>query len=182
MGYRVRDHEYAYCVWLKWDTKTLLAEWPSPSDVAQGKVPRGAMFQELYGTDNAANGTDFNGFDVMNAAYNVSAQTDSQTMYQYAFDFFNVFQPPLPPLPPTPATPTPPPAPTPGSPRSVECATAGGVLGKGTACCPAKACDGACGGKGCANHPGGKTDCCAKEVEGNGKDCLTSKAPCNVAE
>jgi hypothetical protein len=91
--------------------------------------------------------------------------------------------PPLPdlPPPPPPAWPPPPPPPSPPSPSPPkgECADAGGILDEdGMACCP-KSC-GACGGKGCKDLPGGKANCCATEIEGNGKDCSVSKPPCNV--
>ena len=42
-------------------------------------------------------------------------------------------------------------------------------------------CVGECGGKGCADHPGGKENCCTKEIEAAHKSCEDHKAPCVIS-
>ena len=151
MGFRVRSHHWAYCVWLPWNPKTLLAEWP-----ARDASPKLA---ELY-DHSADSGQDFNAMDLVNLAYDPAHAAAALQMYGHAFDFFNV------------AAPSP-------SPPSGECAAAGGIQGSdGVACC-ASIC-GKCGGRGCAKLPGGKDKCCKGEVESNGRDCKTARAPCSV--
>ena len=82
-------------------------------------------------------------------------------------------------LPPAP----PPPAPDPEGSKITKtaCDQAGGILGEGdTACCP-KTC-GQCGGHDCAKAPGGKMDCCGKEVADHSPPCSSGgKAPCSAA-
>ena len=168
MGFRVRRRDFSFCVWLPWDAnrRTTVSAWPAdPTAIPPAAAGGGAMELYDHSTDN---GMDFDAMDVVNLAYDAAHAATAAEMYQLAADFFNT--PPPPPPPPSPPSPSPP---------KGKCADAGGILDKdGKVCCP-KSC-GACGGKGCAGLPGGKDNCCTKEVEGNGKDCSVSKPPCNV--
>ena len=56
-----------------------------------------------------------------------------------------------------------------------ECSAYNGIPNSSGSLCCAKSC-GTCGGSGCSNRPGGKTNCCAGEIT---KTCgLNQKAPC----
>lgn len=159
MGFSVRDHEYRYTVWLPWDGEEF-ADW----DV------KGLKLEELYayaGND----GSDFDGMDTVNLAYDSAHVATAKAMFGLAREFFHDIAPPLPPSP----------GPSPGPSPSGQCTQAGGVSAKdGIACCP-KSC-GLCGGSGCGSAPGGKENCCKGTVEGNGKDCKTQAAPCSVKD
>jgi hypothetical protein len=192
MGFRVRDKAWAYCVWVAWDTKTQVVNWPAPSLMLQGLeqlqqtstdsavsslvVNGSTLYLELY-DHSTDTGNDFDAMDLANVAYDSANAAVVAAKYHLAFDFFHTHMPPTPSPGPGPG-PSPGPGPAPG-PAKTECKSAGGILDHDSVgCCPASC--GQCGGKGCAKLPGGKANCCTKEIEGNGKDCKTSKAPCSV--
>ena len=152
MGFRVRDHEYGFCIWLPWDASSGSATWPESLG--------NSSLVELY--DHRADmGTDFNAMDVTNLAYLPEMSGRVQSMYLIAKGMFGTSGP----------------GPTPSAAKT--CQAAGGILaGDNIACCAQKC--GRCGGHGCASLPGGKTNCCHSEVESNGKNCHTNSAPCSV--
>ena len=174
MGYRVRDQQWAYCVWLPWNAES--SQWPSPAlfdssaAAGAGAGADATMYLELY--DHSTDlGTDFDEMDLVNLAYDPAHAQTVAEKYRAAYQFFHTYMPPAPAPAPGPG-PGPKPGPAPG-PAKAECTAAGGILDHdGVACC-AKSCT-ACGGKGCASLPGGKTNCCRNEVEGNGKDCKSA--------
>jgi len=155
MGFRVRDLSYSFCVWLPWDSINSTAAWPTALD------PRSLV--ELY-DHRGSNGSDFDAMDVVNIAYDQAVWGVTESMYSIGKAFFD----------------TPNPGPTPPGPGGHKlCHSAGGILAKDrVACCP-KEC-GKCGGKGCAELPGGKQNCCQAQVEANGRECGTSSAPCSA--
>ena len=135
-----------------------LADW-SPSVVNAAPI-------ELYDQTHDGNEreNDFDALAAANQAYNASMHDVVQHHLAMVTYQFHTLGP----------TPNPRPEPT------KECKQAGGILGPkdSHACCPASC--GKCGGKGCADLPGGKTACCSKEVEKKGDSCATNKAPCVV--
>ncbi|KAG5180970.1 hypothetical protein JKP88DRAFT_246457 [Tribonema minus] len=78
-----------------------------------------------------------------------------------------------------------PPTPKPtAAPTAIVIADPGCAMGipsnDGTACCPAALCNGKCGGTGCADLPGGQSNCCVNAVKNTGRKCSTTSAPCEI--
>ena len=156
----MRSHEFRYTAWLPWLDKTKEADWTAEP------------FRELY-DHRSDTGADFDAMDTVNVAYTPSFEKITTAMHAQCRYFFHVLLPPT----------------GPGSGggnhsstklTKKECDKAGGILDKDkTACCPTKC--GQCGGQGCASAPGGKMDCCGKEVETHGHVCgAKHTAPCHA--
>ena len=155
MGYAVRNVSWRFVMWLPADSKTGIADWSAP------------RLLELYNYTVDSLLTSYDDLDVVNLAYHPDYATATRHLEAECTTFFRDVLPPQP---------------RPGpAPQNPECSAAGGLSGAGaggSVCC-ALSC-GHCGGKGCAKLPGGSRGCCGHTIEGNGKSCKTSKAPCNV--
>jgi hypothetical protein len=168
MGYAVRNESWRFVMWLPADATSGIADWTA------------TPLLELYNYTVDQILISFDDLDTQNWAYHAEFTSSTAHLRNECTTFFRDVLPPQP-LPPGPSPGPSPPSPSPGPAPSAECTAAGGIsaIGKDKdACCPK--CCGRCGGSGCAKAPGGKMNCCAKEVASNGKDCKTSTAPCSV--
>ena len=155
MGYTVRNARWRYTVWLPWNGTA--AEWSEAS----------AAPAELYDHSDDS-GTDFDAMDVANLAYDAAHALTVAELLDKARFFFLEFLPPAH-------------GPKPAPDGRKVCEEAHGIFSDDhVACCPVSC--GACGGKGCAQLPGGKHSCCAGEVEKSGRKCeAVGEAPCVVS-